>query len=243
MRLLIIRHAEPDYAHNCLTPSGEEEAAALARCIENYHIDDCYTSPMGRALLTAKPCLETLGKRAGTLDWLREFSYPFKRPDDMPCNTICWDWLPRCWADEPAYAQEDAWLETPLFASSVIPEKYRWVSGELDRLLASYGYRREGHLYRAEASNHKTVALFCHFGVESVLLGHLLNIPPMLLWHGTCAAPSSVTSLYTEEREEGYAYWRMNAFGEVPHLAREGRAPSFYARFRETYGDVEPDEP
>ena len=240
MRLLIIRHAEPDYPHNCLTPVGEEEAAALARYIEAYHIDDFYVSPMGRAQLTAAPCLEALGKTAKTLDWLREFSYPFKRPDKEPENTICWDWLPQDWADDPAYGVAGQWMETPAFADSVIPEKYRYVTGELDALLAEYGYVRDGRLYRTAEGNHKTVAFICHFGLESVLLSHLLNIPPMLLWHGSCAAPSSVTSLYTEERRKGIAYFRMNFFGEALHLQQEGRERSLHARFREVFEDGDP---
>lgn len=239
MRLLIIRHADPDYARNCLTPEGEKEAAALARYIAAYHIDDVYVSPLARAQLTAEPCLKTLGKTAKTLDWLQEFSYPFQRPDREPENTICWDWLPEDWADNLAYGTPEAWMKEPLYAASVIPEKYAWVTGSLDELLAGYGYRREGRLYRTEEGNHKTVALICHFGLESILLSHLLNIPPMLLLQGTCAAPSSVTSLYTEERRKGIAYFRMNFYGEVPHLQREGLERSFHARFKECFEDPE----
>ena len=69
-----------------------------------------------------------------------------------------------------------------------------------------------------------------------MLLSHLLNISPMALWHGTCAAPSSVTLLTTEERREGIALFRMNAFGDTSHLYAGGREPSFAARFCEYYG-------
>jgi len=59
----------------------------------------------------------------------------------------------------------------------------------------------------------------------------------MQLWHGTCAAPSSITTLATEERQQGIASWRMTGFGETPHLALEGIDPSFHARFCECYSD------
>jgi probable phosphoglycerate mutase len=61
----------------------------------------------------------------------------------------------------------------------------------------------------------------------------------MVLWHGTCAAPTSVTTLTTEERREGIAYFRMNAFGDISHLYAAGVEPSFSARFCETFANTE----
>ena len=69
----------------------------------------------------------------------------------------------------------------------------------------------------------------------AVLLGHLLNISPMVLWHGLCAAPSSVTTVVTEERRKGIACFRVTAFGDISHLYAAGQAPAFAARFCETY--------
>ena len=88
-------------------------------------------------------------------------------------------------------------------------------------------------------ANRDTVALFCHFGLECVLLSHLLNVSPMILWQGFCAAPSSVTTLYTEEREEGIAYFRTAAFGDTSHLYAAGEEPAFSARFCETFDSDE----
>jgi probable phosphoglycerate mutase len=60
----------------------------------------------------------------------------------------------------------------------------------------------------------------------------------MQLWHGTCAAPSSVTTLVTEERRKGVAYFRMSSFGDISHLYAGGEGPSFAARFCEAYDNV-----
>ena len=59
----------------------------------------------------------------------------------------------------------------------------------------------------------------------------------MVLWHGTAAAPTSVTTLYTEERKEGIASFRMQSYGDVSHLLKAGMEPSFAARFCETWDD------
>ena len=107
------------------------------------------------------------------------------------------------------------------------------------RELEEHGYVRDGNLYTAVRPNEDTIVFFCHFGLECVLLSHLLHISPVLLWHGACAAPTSVTTLTTEERREGKVHFRMIAFGDISHLYAAGRDPSFSARFCETYSNTE----
>jgi hypothetical protein len=74
-------------------------------------------------------------------------------------------------------------------------------------------------------------------GYVYVILGHLLNISPMQLWHGFAAAPTSITSLNTEERVPGTACFRVNFFGATPHLDNAGVEPSRRARYVECAGD------
>ena len=131
------------------------------------------------------------------------------------------------------------WWENDRFTAAGVREEAQWVWDGLDSLLARHGYRREGEYYRAERSNEDTVILFCHFGVTCVLLSHLLGISPMVLWHGVCSLPTSVTVLNTEERREGIASFRMSAFGDTSHLYAAGREPSFSGRFCETYENWE----
>jgi len=128
-------------------------------------------------------------------------------------------------------------MESRRFQGTQVAEEYRWVTEEFDRLLASHGYVREGNHYRAVVPHEETIVLFCHFALECVLLSHLLHVSPMVLWHGLCAAPSSVTTVVTEERREGIAIFRKLAFGDTSHLYVAGREPSFAARFCETYGN------
>ena len=75
------------------------------------------------------------------------------------------------------------------------------------------------------------------FGVEGVILSHLWGVSPMILWHDFCAAPSSVTTLVTEERRKGIANFRMLAYGERTHLYVHGEPPAFAARFCECFDD------
>ena len=85
-------------------------------------------------------------------------------------------------------------------AAGNVRQAYENVITHFDDLLAQHGYVRQGRLYRAVRPNNDTLVFFCHFALECVLLSRLLNASSMVLWHGLCAAPSSVTTVVTEER-------------------------------------------
>ncbi len=233
MKLLIIRHADPDYEKDSLTPKGFREAAHLAERLGKQEIKACYVSTLGRAKETAAPTLKKLSLSATACEWLKEFPTRIDKPNIK--DSIAWDWLPKDWTNNHDYYCIDTWLNgEPMIAGNVCAE-YERVTKAFDGVLASHGYIRDGRLYRAECANNDTIAFFCHFGSGCVLLSHLLGISPMLLWHGFCAAPSSVTTVVTEERRKGTAYFRVLGFGDTSHLYAKDEPPAFAARFRETY--------
>ncbi|MBR3569463.1 MAG: histidine phosphatase family protein [Oscillibacter sp.] len=236
MKLLIVRHADPDYENDCLTERGAEEARLLAEYLRDVPINAAYTSPLARARLTAEPVMKAKGMEAQVCDWLREFDAQVVRPD-TGAPGIVWDWLPQDWTAVDDFYAPNTWARPAVMRNGDALEKYRAVCEGLDALLSSHGYRREGRLYRAEKPNHDTVALFCHFGAEAVMLSHLLSVSPMPILHGFCALPSSVTLVYTEERREGIASFRISEFGALSHLRKAGVEPSFSARFCECFSD------
>ncbi len=236
MKLLIIRHGDPDYSIDSLTPTGWKEAEILSDRISQLDVKAFYVSPLGRAKDTASLTLKRMGRTAEVKDWLREFPPLIRKPSDTEPD-ICWDWLPQDWTAEPLFYDRNRWLDVPVFAN--VRERYTAVCKGLDSLLADHGYVREGNLYRAQQPNEETLVFFCHFGLECVLLSHLLGISPMVLWHGSCAAPTSVTTLVTEERREGIASFRMTGFGDISHLYAAGQEPAFSARFCETYANTD----
>lgn len=235
MKLLIVRHGDPDYSIDSLTEKGWREAGYLAERLAGVDVKACYVSPLGRARDTASLTLQRTGWTAETCLWLREFEAPICRPDVTDRRMLTWDWLPQDWTAEPRYFHPERWHETEIMREGRVKEAYDWVAGNLEALLERHGYRREGPCWRVVEANNDTLVFFCHFGVECVILSRLLNISPMVLWHGFCAAPTSVTTVVTEERREGIAYFRMSAFGDISHLYRHGEPPAFSARFRECY--------
>ena len=236
MQILIIRHGDPDYSIDSLTKKGWREAELLAERLSKLDIKAFYVSPLGRAKDTASLTLKKMNRKAIELPWMQEFFRAVIARPDAKERTIAWDWLPEDWTTEKKYYDKEKWADTPVMQDSTIRTEYQWVADGLDELLAGYGYVRNGNYYRAEKANTDRIVLICHFGVECVMLSHLLGISPMVMWHGFCAAPTSVTTINTEERRKGIASFRVSSFGDVSHLYAADEPPAFHARFCEFYG-------
>lgn len=241
MKLIIIRHGDPDYVHDSLTETGKIEAQCAAKRLTGHNITAFYQSPLGRAQETARYTLEAMHRTAVTLPWLREFEAPILHPDTGDTR-VPWDWLPAVWTVEDAYYNKDCWADTEVMRAHHVGEEAQRVFDGLDALLREYGYLREGNVYRVqrpEGQPCETIVLFCHFGVECVMLAHLIGASPMVLWHGLCAAPTGFTVVTSEERRKGIASFRINAFGDTGHLYAAGREPSFSARFCESFENLD----
>lgn len=234
MELIIVRHGDPNYAIDSLTPRGKQEAKLLAKKLTKMDIKAFYCSPLGRAKKTASYTLKKLCRKAEFLPWLEEFKGSVTEAGGK--NNCCWDRLPSAWCDNDIHYTEK-WYNSPLYENTNVKEEYKRVCDGLDKLLAKHGYEHTGRLFKVTDSNHDKIVLFCHFGVECVLLSHILGISPMILWHNAVAPPASVTTLVTEEREKGTAIFRMTCFGDTGHLYAGNQAPSFMARFCECFED------
>lgn len=81
MKLLIVRHGDPDYSIDSLTEKGWREAELLSEKLSKLDIKDFYVSTMGRAKDTASCTLKKMNRTATECDWLREFDVLIHRPD------------------------------------------------------------------------------------------------------------------------------------------------------------------
>ncbi len=237
MRIIIIRHGDPDYSIDGLTEKGKREAELLAAKMAKEQIDALYCSPLGRAKLTAQPTARAKGIEPIELDWLREFSYATVNLPYLDSPACAWDLLPEFVAGEKDIFSPTEWKSCEFIRNSDVPEAYDSVAMRLDELLARHGYERDGYNYKAVRPNHDTVVLVCHFGLTAVLLSHLMNCSPYTLWQHTVCAPTSVTTVYTEERREGVASFRVQSIGDLSHLYAAKEEPAFAARFCECFSD------
>ena len=113
MRLMIVRHGDPDYSIDSLTPKGWKEAELLADRLCKLDIAKFYVSPLGRAKDTASFTLKRLGREAEEMTWMREFDAWIKRPD-VGDRAILWDWLPEDWTKVSSFYDKDAWSDHTL---------------------------------------------------------------------------------------------------------------------------------
>ncbi|MDE6389197.1 MAG: histidine phosphatase family protein [Lachnospiraceae bacterium] len=228
MRIIFIRHGDPDYVNDSLTDKGVREAKLLSDRIVKWNTDNMkfYCSPLGRAQKTASYTLQRLGREAITYDWLKEFSYFIDDPVTGR-HGVPWDFMPEYWTQIPQMYDREDWKKTEIYRSNpdLLPA-YEEVCTGLDRLIDEYGYKREQNYYKNTNNNatNDTVVIFCHLGITCVMMSHLLGISPALLFHDFYLAPTSMTILATEERQNHAAYFRVQVMGDTTHLL-QGKEP------------------
>ena len=233
MKLIFIRHAEPDYPNNTLTEKGFLEAEALGKKYSAKDFDYIYSSPLNRAKFTCEKVIKG-EKEVTTYDWLEEFNPARDNGINFKVN---WDVLPRVLNEHQDLYDNDKYLDSEYFKGIEVKKRYKEVTSEFEKLLEKHGYKKEGSYFKVLKRNSDTIAFFCHFGITSVLLSHLINIPYIILAQAFCALPSSVTTVVSEEREDGIAQFRVLKYGDTNHLKEEGLEDSFSGRFVETYTD------
>lgn len=223
MRLIFIRHAEPDYANNTLTERGFKEADLLSCRVPHWNVDRFFVSPLRRASLTAEPSLKKMNRTAETLPWMREFSYAIVDPITGKKH-VPWDFMPQFWTNEPTLYDAEHFYEHPILQSADgYNDAVLALRKGLDALLKAYGYIRKGRYYvtpKIDCGTHSetNLVIFGHLGANLEAIGYLLGISPLVLQQTIYLAPTSVSILYTEERQPEIAMFRAQVLGDVTHL-------------------------
>lgn len=250
MRIILIRHGDPDYENDTLTEKGIREAKLLAGRTADWLVTQFYCSPLGRAQKTASYTLQKLGREAVTYEWLKEFYYPIEDPVTGRIG-VPWDFMPEYWTEIPQMYEKEGWKETAIYRSNpdLIPA-YTQVCEGIDSIIESCGYKRQRSCYLnisgqeapncsgMQSPNHhtdSTLVIFCHLGVICVMMSHLLGISPALLFHSLYLAPTSVTILATEERRNNIAQFRTQVIGDTSHLLKGGEPISAAGYFTDVF--------
>ncbi len=178
MRIVFVRHGEPDYTHDCLTEQGKLQALAAAERLREEGIEEIFSSPLGRAAETAAATAELLKLPVKTLDYMRELHWGSTDGTPLPSDGHPWD-LADLLAGEGWDLTNPGWREHPYFRNNRVTENADMVARKTDEWLLSLGYERNGAFYRCirPDDRQKTVALFSHGGSSAAAMGHILNLP------------------------------------------------------------------
>ncbi len=215
MRFLFIRHGEPDYANDCLTPRGRLQAQAAAKRLAGENICELYASPLGRAQETAGYTAKLLAQKITTLDFMRELSWG---GEGVPDHGHIWFLSDRMLNEDNFDFLKDDWRQHPYFKNNLVLSDYEKVVAAIDDFLEGQGYRHEGRRFFCSKENNKTIALFSHGGSGAAALSQILSLPfPYVL----CVFPYTYTSVIAVDfpSEPGsYVHPRVELFNDAAHI-------------------------
>ena len=237
MRIVFVRHGEPDYVRDCLTEEGRRQAAACAERLAGEDIRVVYASPCGRAEETAAFTARRLNLPIVTLDYMHEISWG---GPEVPHDGHPWT-LGDMMLEENFDFHAGDWREHPYFKRNIATEYCDRIAERIDGLLADYGYRHEGRRFLCRGGSDATIALFSHGGSGACALAHLLSLP---FPYVACVLPYDFTSIIILElpvREGEYVHARLELFNDCAHIRREAGGPKLQQRtdeaFRRESGD------
>lgn len=221
MRIYIIRHADPDYANDTITPQGRLEAEALAERMKKEGIHRIYSSPMGRSIETMKYTARALNMEARIEPWTQEhLNLSVELENQRKVFAI--DLHGECIREDLSILDHKNWSKLPHFSHLNLREVYQNVVQESDKFIKRHGYERIDGRYRCIAPNEEKIAVFCHGGFGLTWIAHLLEIPLPLVWSGFWLPTTSVTTILFDKRTPNWAVPRCIGLGDISHLYAAG---------------------
>lgn len=237
MLFFYVRHGDPIYNPDSLTPFGHEQARAVGKMLAHYKIDRIYASTSERAKLTARPLCDLTAKEMTLLDFANEghawqgltcyseamgrdtwlFHSPeakalFHEPELVA--------LGQRWYKHPALSEKG-------FAGKDYEAGILRIQEGADGLFESLGYKRVSDgKYQVIKHSDERVALFAHQGFGLAFLSCVVGIPyPTFSTHFDICT-SGVTVIEFND-VDGYAYPRILELSSSAHLYKEGLPTRF----------------
>jgi len=250
MLIFYVRHGDPVYDPDSLTPLGQRQAESVAKRLALFGVDEVYASTSTRAMQTAQPLCELLHKELKTLDFLHEeHMEPFRLREEG--QKPIWIWT------HPYYSQVftrrdvremgDKWYEHPEFKDFHFEKVIQPIQENLDKFFASHGYEHDSDLglYRVtERHYEKRIAIFAHENMGKVFMCHLLDVPYPYYTAHFDMRHAGVTVIRLDDGASApgdtvpreYARARVLTLSNDAHLFRDGLPPVHSsARIRERY--------
>lgn len=221
MDILLVRHGQPDWAPDrlarndpALTELGREQARRIAQRLATLdHVDEIWVSPMRRALETAQPISEQIGKQVEVFDWLEEI----RNPPEWEGTPV--EQVDRVLEEASQRTIDEMWDGLP-GGESFRRFHERVVTG-LSTTMDSHGIHpmdpAHRHLWSLDDAD-KRVVIVAHAGTNTVVLGHLLGLEPVPWeWERFRQPHTGVARLTMAKISTGWAF-SLRQSGNVSHL-------------------------
>ncbi len=202
------------------------QAQALAKRLALHGVDEIYASTSNRAIETAQPTADMLGKEITLLDFCNEGHVAQEFISVSEDGSRRWvfadpEFCKRFAKNGVAY--DRFWYKNPLFQEMPFEKGVTRVDRETDKLFQSLGYEhdRENGCYKVIKPNEKRVAFFTHQGFGMAFLSSVLDIPyPAFCTHFDLGL-SNMTVIDFSERN-GIVIPKLLTHSNDAHLYREG---------------------
>ena len=233
MLLYVIRHGDPTYSPDALTPLGHRQAEAVGKRLAAHGLDRIYSSPLIRAQQTAQPAAELLKLPVQIEEWTSE-AYTWRDfTMDFPDGRKHWVYNKQntLFLTEENRNRNLDWEKCDVFEGRDFKTPYKRIQECSDEFLARQGYERVGSVYKVVRPNNDRVALFCHEGFSMVWFPFLLSIPPHIFWAGFSFTHTGVTIFQFNNTDDGWTAPTVLAMNDISHLHAEHLPTKYCNRF------------
>ena len=225
MLLFYVRHGEPTYQPDELTPNGKRQAEAVGRRLARYGLDKIFCSTSNRALQTAQPAAELTRREIVKLDWCKE-GHAWEEmavEDDRNPGHRHWCFsipsVRRKLASPEVLSLGDKWYEAPGLPENRFKDGVERVNREVDAWLEGLGYRhdRANKWYVPAAPTDERIALFAHQGFGNLFFSSVFDIPYPLWATRFDQNYTGVSAIWFQE-SDGVVIPKMIQFSGDGHL-------------------------
>ena len=233
MLLFYLRHGDPTYNPDELTPLGKRQAEALAKRLSVYGLDKIYASTSNRAMQTAQPTCEMLKTEMETVDFANE-SHAWEEIA-IQVEGIGKTWgarskkLLELASDPDVMSFYHNWYDHPKAKEFAVMKKgLERIKRDSDEFLKNLGFEhiKNTGTYKVAEPKYERVGLFAHYGFGMAFLSSILDIPyPVLIKHFDMGHTGMTVIDFKED--DGYATPKILTFSSDSHIYKEG-LPTHY---------------
>lgn len=228
MLLFYVRHGDPIYDPDSLTPLGHEQARALSKRFATYGLDRIFSSPSVRAMQTAQPTCDLLKKEMTVCPWADEALAHRDFGVERPAGSRSWCFfhgdILEIFRSAEVRRLDNRWYEHPDLTQYDFGRGVARIDAAVDEFFLSLGYRhdRENARYEiVDKPNRERVALFAHQGFGIAFFASMLDIPyPVIATHYDFGHSSM--SVIDFQQHGKYVYPKVLQSSNDAHLYREG---------------------